>query len=114
MPGPDLTRCLVQVFQTKRKPLNMKEQRTSSDLGTEGTFGAPPPLPLKGARKGARPPAASSAEIPAAAVARKTLPKWKAQSGQLRAAMAASRGNLPFNAPPVVDDVGCTLLPATY
>ena len=98
----ELTAHAGQVFQSKRKPLNMKEQRASSELGADGTFGAPPPLPPKG-RKGVRAVAASLAEPPAAA--RKAVPKWKAQSGQLRAAMAAARGDLPFDAPPVVDEV---------
>ena len=100
----ELTAHAGQVFQSKRKPMDMKEQRISSELGAGGTFGAPPPLPPKG-KKGVRAAAPSPAEPPAAA--RKAVPKWKAQSGQLRAAMAAARGDLPFDAPPVVDEVSC-------
>ena len=105
----------LQVFQTKRKPLDMSEQRAIEDKGG-GSFGAPPPLPpLR--RKGAKPAvgaaavAAAASSSPSAGFAKpkSNVPKWKAQSGQLRAAMAASRaaktGDLPYAVPSPPDDV---------
>ena len=101
-----------QVFQSKRKPMDMAAQRAVED-DKGSSFGAPPPLPAlrkKGARAGAAgaPPPASPAP------AKRAVPKWKAQSGQLRAAMAATRcaktGDLPFAVPAPPDDVRPTHL----
>ena len=87
----------MQVFQTKRKAFNMAAAR-APEVASDGTFGdAAPPRRIKAS---GRPVA-------------KSQPKWKAQSNQLRAAMAAGRGvtlggdaaQLGFAAPPEPDMV---------
>ena len=107
----------VQVFQTKRKAYNASAARAPGEV-SDGTFGEAPAMRRRSSTAGG---AAGSKGRPAvggkgAGAARKAQPKWKAQSSQLRAAMAAARGAssgpggaaIPF-VPSEPDEVGASL-----
>ncbi|KAK9805354.1 hypothetical protein WJX73_005357 [Symbiochloris irregularis] len=105
-------RICAKVFQTKRRAFDAAAARAPEEM-SDGTFGKPAPLPGRGrtsvgggpgAKAGAKAGGAKAAGGKAAQQA-----KWKAQSAQLRAAMAAAKGPAAAGDPtafaaPVVDD----------
>lgn len=111
VPGPG---CWVQVFQTKRKAFDMAAAR-APEVASDGTFGDVPALKRRSDTGASRAAGGRAALGRAPAAKPKGQAKWKAQSAQLRAAMAAGRGGAQagggaaagFAPAPEPDMVGC-------